>query len=406
MKALSFAVLSTVLVLVVAAGQAGAAEAIGIERIRHASGDGYTRIVIDLSRRTSFSWGTVVADKARGLPERVYIDLAGVRLEQARKFDARFSDGRVRRLRTGQYRAGTVRVVIELEVEAKAEVFALATPARIVIDLSGPAKALEPSVVKEKKPPVVVKPTVAKPVPAPKRRSAPRLRLVIDPGHGGRDPGARGRGGLTEKEAVMEVAQRLAAKVRLGVPADVDLTRSKGQFASLEQRKDLANQNKADLFISIHANASDNRRLRGIETYYLKNTGDRATLRLAKLENGVDMLLGGADASTDTDLPHIISDLVQGHKERESSALARHVQNELVAHLRARYPSVDSLGVKQGPFLVLDNTHMPAILVEIGFLTHDLEGARLASAAYHEAIAEGLYRGIKSYLDDEHARLD
>ncbi|MFP6608588.1 MAG: N-acetylmuramoyl-L-alanine amidase, partial [Deltaproteobacteria bacterium] len=166
----------------------------------------------------------------------------------------------------------------------------------------------------------------------------------------------------------------------------------------------LANDRKADFFISIHANASDTRRVRGIETYYLKNTDDRATLRLASLENGVDMILRDGDASADADLPYIISDLAQGHKEQESLRLARHVQSELVRHLRTRYSGVDSLGDKQGPFLVLDGTHMPSILVEIGFLTHEVEGARLGSPAYREAVAEGLYRGLRSYLAEDLGR--
>jgi N-acetylmuramoyl-L-alanine amidase len=168
----------------------------------------------------------------------------------------------------------------------------------------------------------------------------------------------------------------------------------------LGERKDIANRKEADLFVSIHANASENSKLRGIETYYLKNSNDRATLRLAKLENGVDMLIKGRDISADADLPYILSDMVQGQKEVDSILLANHIQDELVGYLGPRYHSVRSLGVKQGPFMVLDGTYMPAILVEVGFITNSLEGRRLTVASYRDAVAEGLYRGVKRYLAD------
>lgn len=392
MRGLSLALVAC-LALLAPAAPVQAAEPIRIVRVRHASADEYTRIVIDLSRHASFKWGELPADSERALPGRVYVDLNGVVLEDGRVLGLRPADGRVRLLRAGQHKADAARIVVELESEAKAKVFSLPQPARIVIDLSGPRKAVVAKEEPEQAPEVL-----------PSVRTDEKLRIIIDPGHGGRDPGARGRGGLSEKSVVLEVAQRLAAKIRLGVPAEVDLTRYGDSFAALGERKDLANDRKADFFISIHANASDTRRVRGIETYYLKNTDDRATLRLASLENGVDMILRDGDASADADLPYIISDLAQGHKEQESLRLARHVQSELVRHLRTRYSGVDSLGDKQGPFLVLDGTHMPSILVEIGFLTHEVEGARLGSPAYREAVAEGLYRGLRSYLAEDLGR--
>ena len=183
------------------------------------------------------------------------------------------------------------------------------------------------------------------------------------------------------------------------------MTREGDGFISLEARKDIANQRDADLFVSIHANGSKNSRLHGIETYYLQNTNNRATLRLAKLENGVDMLIKGNDVSTDADLSYILSDMVQGRKEAESASLAAIIQKSLVAHLSAHYRPVTSLGVKQGPFMVLDGTYMPAVLVETGFMTHEMEGRRLATAAYREAVAEGLYVGINRYLAVESSSL-
>lgn len=250
--------------------------------------------------------------------------------------------------------------------------------------------------------PMVPLPPGAQPVhSAPEPPKAKRVRVVLDPGHGGKDPGAQGPGG-TEKESVLDISLRVASKLKkLGV--EVHLTRTDDRYVSLAERKDLANRVEADLFVSVHANASRDADLFGIETYYLKNSNDRATLRLARLENGVDMLIKGNDVSTDADLSYILSDIIQGQKEADSILLANHIQNQLCSNLQKRYDSIHSLGVKQGPFLVLDGTYMPSVLVEAGFITNGHEGRRLGAAAYRESVADGIYRGIKAYLEDDRA---
>ena len=227
-------------------------------------------------------------------------------------------------------------------------------------------------------------------------------RIVLDPGHGGKDPGAKGYRSALEKDSVFDISKRLAAKLKSGIGADVHMTRSTDEFVPLGERKDLANRVDADVFISVHANASKNRSLHGFEVYYLKNTNDRATLRLANLENGVDQLIED-DVASDADLSYIISDMVQGRKEAESVMLANYINKALGGYLTRRYHSVQGLGVKQGPFLVLDGTYMPSVLVEVGFITNSVEGRRLMSSAYRDAVAEGLFQGIRQYLDDERA---
>lgn len=359
------------------ATEAGAADGVGaIERIRHASGSDYTRIVIDVSRAVRYRYATVPATASS--PARFYIDLFGVKVKPGRDLGTSIGDGRVVGVRAAQFDPGRARVVVDLASAVKAKVFVLTSPPRIVVDL----RAME----------------------SPARPRRP-FRIVLDPGHGGRDPGTRGHGGYAEKAAAFDITRRLAGKLRARDGAEVFVTREGDGFISLEARKDMANQRDADLFVSIHANGSKNSRLHGIETYYLQNTNNRATLRLAKLENGVDMLIKGNDVSTDADLSYILSDMVQGRKEAESARLAAIVQKSLVAHLSAHYRSVTSLGVKQGPFMVLDGTYMPAVLVETGFMTHEMEGRRLATAAYREAVAEGLYVGINRYLAVESSSL-
>lgn len=231
--------------------------------------------------------------------------------------------------------------------------------------------------------------------PASARRDFARPRIVIDPGHGGRDPGARGY--AVEKEVTLAVSRRLAEHLRERLGAVTILTRDDDATLSLAERTARANAEQADLFVSIHANASPNRGVAGVETYYLNNTDDRATIRLAAMENGLPYL---PPARGGTQLRYILSDLLQVGKIEESVALARTVQRSLVGHLGRRYPGVADLGVKQGPFYVLVGAHMPCVLVEIAFLTHPVEGRRLGTDAYQAAVAEGLYAGIAAFLAD------
>jgi N-acetylmuramoyl-L-alanine amidase len=219
---------------------------------------------------------------------------------------------------------------------------------------------------------------------------------VLDPGHGGRDPGARGY--AVEKEVTLAIARRLAVLLRERLAATGILTRARDTTLSLAARTARANSEGADLFLSIHANASPNSRLNGVETYYLNDTDDRATIRLAAMENGLPAARKRVRGRAD--LRYILSDLVQVGKMEESVALAGAIQRALVGHLDERYPGVADLGVKRGPFYVLVGAHMPCVLVETSFLTHPGEGRRLAGNAYREAVAEGLFIGIARFLDD------
>ncbi len=419
-------VLAIVLPAQLAAPSAGLAAGT-IRSIRSSAGSDYTRIVIEVGQATKYRYGTVQGDAAKKLPARLYVDLEGVRVGKSKAHDLWVGDARVKQVRTGQYTDKTTRVVLELEGPVTPNVVSLTTPPRIIIDLKGKGVAAGQSVAKATpKPSPKPAPAAA---PGPKAPTAagstPKVavasiggtsspestrvarsesgrpkRVVIDAGHGGRDPGAKGYQGQYEKQTVADISKRLAEKLKSRLGVDVVMTRSDDRYVPLGERKDIANRKEADVFVSIHANASDNKKLRGIETYYLKNSNDRATLRLAKLENGVDMLIKGRDISADADLPYILSDMVQGQKEADSILLANHMQDELVGYLSPRYHSVRSLGVKQGPFMVLDGTYMPAVLVEVGFISNSLEGRRLAVTSYRDAVAEGLYRGVKRYLTD------
>ncbi|NOT57784.1 MAG: N-acetylmuramoyl-L-alanine amidase, partial [Deltaproteobacteria bacterium] len=225
-----------------------------------------------------------------------------------------------------------------------------------------------------------------------------RYRIMLDPGHGGHDPGAHGLHDIWEKHVVLAISKRLANKLRDRLPVEVMLTRSRDVFIPLPERTAKANTAKADLFISIHANASPNSETHGIETYYLNNTNDRATLRLARLENR-DLARDG-QKRRGNDLALILSDLIQTGKSEESIALAQSLQRSLVNHARSHYPDARDLGVKKGPFYVLVGAHMPCVLVETAFLSHAIEGKRLGTSAYQEVLAEGLFQGIARFLRD------
>lgn len=235
-------------------------------------------------------------------------------------------------------------------------------------------------------------------VPAP-RPPRPAL-IVIDPGHGGRDPGTLSAGGIAEKDLALQIATRLQrALVARGVNAR--LTRADDRFLSLAARTQAANRNAADLFISIHLNSSPEPATSGVATYYLNNTTDRATIRLARIENGV---MGGYQDSTIPDLHYILADLRQGDKANESVALSRMIEADSVAAAGAALGvRVDDLGARQGPFYVLVGAEMPAVLVECGFLSNPLEAERLGDPRYQQGLADGIAAAVVHYFNNDAA---
>jgi N-acetylmuramoyl-L-alanine amidase len=223
----------------------------------------------------------------------------------------------------------------------------------------------------------------------------PVRRVAIDPGHGGKDPGALGAGSLREKDVVLRISRELARELRRA-GLEVYMTRERDSFHELQARTDAANRWGADLFISIHANASRRGSAAGVETYLLDTRYDRQTARVAARENGTTV-------GELSDLQRILASLRLGYNERFAARFADSVHGSLVRGLRKRYGHVTDLGVKRGPFLVLFQADMPAILVEVGFVTNRAEAGRMASAAFAREAALGLARGILSYRD-HHAR--
>ncbi len=429
-----------------------------IERVRYEADGTSTRVIIMLSRPVPFEVRLLAGEATRKSERRVVLDFSNATIGPGAAHPIGVENGLLQQIRTGQFSARTARVVLDLASITKHTVDAYEDPPRVVIDIAGKPAPSEPVIAEKTAPsrpleakasaPVerrveqapaapprvaaiprtepakVEPPALTPPPPAPARQSEPARaerpppepakraeaptptdpapgkpnnrpwRIVLDPGHGGADPGAQGVDGVLEKDVVLAIAQRVKRRLEESSNAKVLLTRETDTTRTLAERTAFANANSADLFISIHANADRSGELQGIETYTLNNSNDRATIRLAKMENGPSVRVGRGDLS------FILSDMVQSGKEEESNALAERLHSRVLARLRSRYTDVHNLGVKKGPFYVLVGAYMPCVLIETSFLSHPVEGKRLGTTAYQHDIAEGLYLGITDFLGD------
>ena len=370
-----------------------------LSEMKHWSNPDYTRISLELDR--DVTWETHELGKGTpGKPGRVYIDLKRTRLGKSVK-DVTIGDGLLKGARVGQYKAEVVRVVLDTENIKDYKIFPLSDPARLIIDVRGERQMeisrLEPIVSTmperivvpklEDQPPVVEK----KNKPSKKTVLSKIRRIVVDPGHGGHDPGAVGPNGIQEKDVVLAIGLRLKELFKEELGVDVVMTRSTDVFIPLEERTAIANKVGADLFLSVHANAAPNRSAAGIETYYLNLAKTDKVAQLAAKENGTSLEKVSV-------LQAILFDLMANYKLNDSAHLADEVQKSLHKKIRTRHADVKNLGVKQGPFYVLVGASMPSILVETAFLSNATEESRLKDPAYQEMTANGILEGVRSYI--------
>ena len=216
-------------------------------------------------------------------------------------------------------------------------------------------------------------------------------RIVLDPGHGGFDAGAESKSGLVEKEITLDIAKRVQTILEKDPTVAVYLTRTDDVFVPLARRTGYANARKGDAFVSIHLNASPSHQARGLESYYLDMTDDDASRLLAERENGVPH---GGDVD---DLSFILSDLIQSGKLEESVELSHHLQASVHKATLPVYNESKSHGVKKGPFFVLVGAHMPCTLVELFFIDHPKDGAKLATDPFRSIVSEGLAKGLTQF---------
>ena len=359
----------------------------GVSRAPLPLGD---RITIELSREVAYS-GERIAD-----PDRVYFDLATSDVGDQAAGQAETLTGRlVQTARVGRHENQTTRVVLELAGNPRYSVYPLYDPFRLVIDVEADAVVIEDAPLT----PVTVAPPQPTPVPPSTTQQggyslARQLglgvsRIVIDPGHGGHDPGAQANG-LVEAALVLDIAKRVEALLSAQPGFEVVLTRMSNEFIPLEERTAIANREHADLFLSIHANASRRVATRGIETYVLNFATNAEAEAVAARENASSSQNMGT-------LPAILNAIALNNKLDESRELATILQTSLVRRLRAADAAVKDLGVKQAPFVVLIGAQMPSVLAEISFLTNKAEASLLKQDDYRDRIAQALADAVIRY---------
>jgi N-acetylmuramoyl-L-alanine amidase len=377
------------------------------------------RLTLLLDRETIFT------SERLDTASRVQIDLRNTQVAQALK-DTRltYPDQIVRQVRVAPIDGGHARLTLEVERGARFSVYPMYGPYRLIVDVERAAKPAVPpaaalvaagsvdaarpatSTAPAKAAAVTTATTTAgartaaatKPLPPAAGRGGYSLsrqlglgaaRIVIDPGHGGHDPGAQA-GGLDEASLVLDVALRLERLLRETPGVEVVLTRRSSEYVALEERTAIANRADADLFLSIHANASSNTTARGIETYFLNFATNAESEAIAARENA-------ASSRTMRNLNDIVKAITLNDKIDESRDFAMRVQTSLYGQLRKVNTQARSLGVKQAPFQVLVGATMPSILAEISFITNDREAELLKTDKYRQQIAAALFDGIMGY---------
>ena len=263
---------------------------------------------------------------------------------------------------------------------------AIETPARL------PATSLSPSQVEGRAPPATPQPNRSGSFSLSRQFGLSARRIVIDPGHGGHDPGTIGRSGLEEKDLVLDVGLRLERLVRNELRLDVVMTRRTDVFLPLEERTAIANAKEADLFLSIHVNSSRSTSASGVETYYLNFAADPHAEEVAARENAIS-------PATLKDLTSLVKAITQNSKIEESRDFAASVQQALVTRLRPLNTALDDRGVRRAPFYVLLGANMPSILAEIAFVSHPQEENLLKTRTYRERIARSILAGVRRYLE-------
>ena len=405
--------------------------------VKYWSSDNYTRVVIMASGPVNYK--EILLEETANTPRRLYIDFKKSYIEPQYRAPLPIEDGLLKRIRTGQFSPDTVRVVLDIESIGSYKIYSLPDPFRVVIDVRGEKLAKEtplpltaPETAQNEKKPVKQIETTPPDnivVLRDNKKSAVNFKsspdrplskteklletkslslaqqlglgvkkIVLDPGHGGKDPGAMAFG-LKEKDIVLDIAKKLAPLLKKELGCEVVLTRTDDSFISLEERTALANTNNADLFISLHINAHSSSKVRGIETYYLNLTTNAEAMRVAARENATS-------THQMSELQDILSDIMKNSKIKESSRLAQQVHNSIILEGSKRgFTEMKNLGVKQAPFYVLIGAQMPAILIELAFISNEKDLDNLKNPSFLEMLTKEIVDGIHAYVSDTSAQL-
>jgi len=377
-----------------------------------------TRVAIEVNGDFKYH-----ADRAHN-PERIFFDIPHARpsIEGKVYYTKKVGDGLLKKIRVAEPEIGLSRIVLDLQHTAEYTATQLSNPDRLVIELRAPGTPAPP--VTPSEPPVISKALpvpAAPPEPSPEPAAPPVeshksnieptvaakpagggaesltralglkvRRIVLDPGHGGHDQGTSGPAGLLEKDLVLDVALRLGKLLEARMGSEVIFTRSDDTFIPLERRTAIANEKKADLFLSIHANSSSYPRIGGVESYYLNFTTSKDALALASRENA------SSDKSV-FELRDLIQKITMQDKAEESREFAGRIQASLFPFAARYNPGIKNRGVKKAPFVVLIGASMPSVLAEIGFISNPREEGLLSKPEHRQRLAEALYQGVFKY---------
>lgn len=362
--------------------------------LRYWSNPKYTRVVIDAAEERAFTHHLLKKDPSLNKPQRLYVDIEKTRLGGDVPKHTEINDNLLAQARAGQFDQQTVRVVVDIKSFETYKIFSLKDPFRLVIDVWGNAGELPAPSGSGGSEMVRISTDHLQSSSIARQLALGVRTIVVDPGHGGKDPGAPGyTKKVWEKDISLKLATNLAKRMRDRLQCNVILTRSTDTYLTLEERTAIANTKSADLFVSLHCNASKNRKLTGVETYYLNLATDDQSIMVAARENATSR-------KNISDLESILNDLMKNAKINESSRLATMVQESMVSGLQKHYSGVNNLGVKQAPFYVLLGASMPSILVETSFLSNKTECRRLTDEGYQNRLCDSIIDGIEKYIDE------
>lgn len=374
-----------------------------IEKVDYITGPDSVRVVTHTSSPVTFSQGRL------SNPERVYINFDNTRLSNNLSRDIKIGSRFLQGLRLSQFNEKSSRLVFDLNRVKNLKVGVWQKYSKLIVELSDEnimenkvaSKPLSPDnyrilenlkKIKDKKTIVKSVVKITKKRAVTKRKIKSPL-IVVDAGHGGKDLGAKGHGGLLEKDVNLSIALRLKDILKSRYKYQVILTRKDDTFIPLPGRGKIANDNDAYVFVSVHANAAPRRSAHGIETYYLGAGHSEQAKETAIRENG-----GLVKSVKDGQTQEILASMISTTKINKSSRLASNIQNQLYQSMRKKYPRTKNLGVKEGPFFVLHDTNMASALVEVGFLTNRKEERNLNKSSYLDKLASSIAEGIAKFV--------
>ncbi len=355
-----------------------------IQNLRVMTDKNVTRLVLDLDRAVRFT------ESRRSNPDRVIIELKNAKLGKTAR--TRVSSGTIpQSFAVTQTPHRAVTVALKPSVMATYKVLPLSHPPRLVVDVYSrpPAPVQRTSEPASPSGAPSLGESSAKPMPSSQKSFR---TIVIDPGHGGKDPGAKGHHGTEEKDVTLQIGLQLRDLLAKMGSTRVLMTRERDVFVELEDRAKFANSNEADLFISIHVNSHPQRSVKGLEIYHFGEAKDQRALEVAARENGTPL------NSTGVGWEYLVADLLTTKKIEESLELAWATKEAMVGHLNGHYDTVDH-GVKTAPFYVLRYTSMPSILTEIAFVSNPVEEEMMRTRSFQTRVAEALFDGVKAFFN-------